>query len=200
MESSLSQIHPAVTELQTFVQQNYSLIQNIWSHVDDLEDRTRRNNVRLRGIPEATSAQDLRATVVGIFNTLMNKPVSEHVELDRVHRTPGYRNPNMTRPRDVLCRVHYYTVKEEIMTKAQTVGTLDFDGAQISFFPDLSRCTLAKRRALRPLTKALQEAGIPYRWGYPFSLSVRRNGKIHIFKQPSDLQLFLAELNLSALS
>ncbi|CAH2297166.1 Hypothetical predicted protein [Pelobates cultripes] len=39
---------------------------------------------------------------------------------------------------------------------------------------DLSRYTLQARRALRPVTSALQQAGIPYRWGYPFSLTARQ--------------------------
>ncbi|XP_018430793.1 PREDICTED: uncharacterized protein LOC108803451, partial [Nanorana parkeri] len=53
-------------------------------------------------------------------------------------------------------RVHFFSLKTEILSKAQSQGTLDFDGATISLFPDLS-----KRRAPRPLSKALQGLNQP---------------------------------------
>lgn len=66
-------------------------------------------------------------------------------------------------------------------------GDLDFDVAMISFFLDVSRRTLAHRRALRPVTKALKEADINYRWGFPFHLYV---GKSHSLCSPADLEAF----------
>lgn len=41
----------------------------------------------------------------------------------------------------------------------------DLNGATISFNPDVSCHTLARRRALRPLTKVLQMDDIQYCWG-----------------------------------
>lgn len=52
---------------------------------------------------------------------------------------------------------------------------VDFDGAKLSFFLDLSRRTLMQRHALKPLLEALQDAKLIYIWGFPFSLSVTKD-------------------------
>lgn len=106
--------------------------------------------------------EDLRPTFIGIFNMLLGNPPIDPIELDQVHRTPLVRNPSVQHPRDVLCRVHFFQKWEEIRAKAREREDLYFDGATISFYLDVSRRTLARQRALRPLTKALQDAGILY--------------------------------------
>lgn len=84
----------------------------------------------------------------------------KHIELDRIHRVPGRANAAAAYSRDVLCRVHFYKCKEEILLKARGHGLVDYKYAQIMLYSDLSRQTLAKWRSLRPLTKALVEAGL----------------------------------------
>ncbi|CAH2293629.1 Hypothetical predicted protein [Pelobates cultripes] len=47
---------------------------------------------------------------------------------------------------------------------------------QIQILPDLAWLMLQGRRALRPITQALQAKEIRYRWGYPFSLTASHQG------------------------
>lgn len=160
----------------------------------DGENRSRRNNIRLRGLPEATSGGDLRATVTAIFNRLLDKPPTAELELDRVHRVQGSRGREAPPPRDVLARVHFYAVKEEIMRQTWTKGPVNFDSAVVHLFPDLSRLTLKMRGMLRPLLEAIRNAGATYRWGHPFHLAVLKNGGSFILRwldQLSDLFAFL---------
>lgn len=83
--------------------------------MDDLENRNRCNNIKLRGIPEATTGADLIAIVKGILNTYLDKPPESELELDRVHRVGPHTAFPHTGTRDVLCRVHFSTIKEQIM-------------------------------------------------------------------------------------
>ncbi|PIO28748.1 hypothetical protein AB205_0221580 [Aquarana catesbeiana] len=172
--------------------------------LDDGENRSRRNNLRLRGIPEATMGSDLRATVVAILNQVLGKPPAAELELDRVHRIPGPRippaasqDPDATDlPRDVLCRVHFFTIKEEIMRLAWERGPIDFDGALIRIYPDISRQTRAMRGLMRPLLEVIRAAEATYRWGHPFHLIVRRQGAEFYLRSPDqlpDLFSFLAK-------
>lgn len=154
---------------------------------DDLENRHRRNNVRIRGLPEATTGPDLAPTVQGIFNSLLNKPPTNHIELDRTHRTPGPRNQDPLRPRDVVCRIHFYTVKEEILRKAWEKGPIDFDGASITILPDVSRRTLQMRRTLRPLLDLIKNNGATYRWGFPFHLIIKKGNNSFTLRSPENL-------------
>lgn len=106
-------------------------------------DRSRRNNLRLRGIPEATGPEDLVETVTAIFHKLLDSPPPS-LEIDRVHRTLGPKSTDPSRPCDVLCRLHRYAKKEVILRRAWELGDLDFDGANIQILPDLSRATLLR--------------------------------------------------------
>lgn len=133
-----------------------------------------------------------------MLNKILGKAVMDHIELDRVHRTPEFKRSSNTLPQDVLCRVHFFVIEEEILRKAASLGTIDLNGIQQAFFPDLSRRTLFKCRALRFLTTALREAEIPYKSLFPFALSARKNGRSGVFRSPLDLQNFITALGLEA--
>lgn len=48
------------------------------------------------------------------------------------------------------------------MRAAWQKGPLDFDGAQIHFFPDLCRHTLYRRGLLKPLLELIRTLGATY--------------------------------------
>lgn len=73
--------------------------------LDDGENRSRRNNLRLRGIPKATMVPDLRATVVAILNQVLGKPPTSELDLDRIHHVPGPRVPS--HPHRALLLFHH---------------------------------------------------------------------------------------------
>lgn len=109
---------------------------------EDQKNRNRRNNIRIRGLPQATRDDDLLPSIQGIFNTLLGLPAENFLKIDRVHRALRPRNLSSDIPRDVICRVHHYPEKELIMKKARDAASLDFDGATLSFYPGLARETL----------------------------------------------------------
>ncbi|XP_040297555.1 uncharacterized protein LOC121008885 [Bufo bufo] len=163
---------------------------------DDIENRSRRNNERIRGLPESTKMEDLIPTLQGLFNTILERPVSEWMEIDRAHRTLAPINPDPSKPIVVNCHLHYFSVKEEIMRKARTFSTIDFDGATLTIMQDLSCFTLAQRRVLKPMLDLLRANNLLYTWGFPFQLVVRKNGQCIELRGPKDLPLFIAALDL----
>lgn len=94
------------------------------------------------------------------------------------------------RPRDVLCRVNYYTLKEEIMRKAWCLGPVEFDGSSIQLYPDLSCNTLYRRRVVRPLLDFIRQVKATYTWGHPFGVKVIRNGNKFVLSDPDQLPDF----------
>lgn len=72
----------------------------------------------------------------------------------------------------------------------------DFDGAHLFLYQDLSRHTLMQRRALLPLLEAMREAGIKYRWEFPFNLHAEREGKSATLRTKDDLPHFLSQSGL----
>lgn len=128
--------------------------------IEDQENRNRWNNIRVRGLLEATGDDDLLPSLRGIFNGLLGRAADSPLKIDRAHRALRPHNLSSEIPRDIICRIHYYNEKELIMRKARKKAPLDFDGATLQFFPDLARETLERRRALRPLTELLRTSQV----------------------------------------
>lgn len=97
-------------------------------HMEDIEERGCRNNLWLRGIPEATGAENLGEMVAAIFRRVLETPPMQ-LKLDRVHRALIPRSTDPDRPRDVVCRLHHYTQKEDILHSTWEHGDVDHNGA-----------------------------------------------------------------------
>lgn len=154
---------------------------------EESENRSRRNNVRIKGVPEIIKTPDLRKTVTDIFNKYLGKSSETHIELDRVHRSPVGLTAEKGPPRDVLCRVHFFGVKEDIMRAAWQKGALEYAGQKVQVFPDLSWQTKRRRRLLRPLLDQIRVKGATYRWGHPLSLIIKKDGHTFALMVPEQL-------------
>ncbi|XP_018426041.1 PREDICTED: NACHT, LRR and PYD domains-containing protein 3-like [Nanorana parkeri] len=146
MESSVGQCFAIIPEM---LQQQHDTMQLLRSQMVDLEDRS---NIRIRGIPEVDEGEKLRTVVQEILNKLLGKLEFKDMEIDRLHRIPGICKLNATYPRDVLCRIHFYSLKEKVMLKAQKYGRLDYEGAKIENVPDLSKRSASGIRRKGPQT------------------------------------------------
>ncbi|XP_071978136.1 uncharacterized protein [Engystomops pustulosus] len=200
LESFRTEISSTILELQAATSTQESQQRHPAAQLDDLDNRNRRNNIRRGGLPEATHTPDLIPTLTGIFNSLLERQVDTPLGSDHDHRALRARSSDPSRPRDVICRIHYYAIKEQILQKARNKGEIDFDGAKITLFPDLSRRTLRQRAMLRPLLSLLQARNINYRWGFPFALHAKNGTKQATLIHPEDLPSFLEELNLPRIS
>lgn len=56
--------------------------------IADLEDRTRRNNLKLRDIPEVIQPPDLKKYVTDLFPILLPEAPAIELTIDRIHRIP----------------------------------------------------------------------------------------------------------------
>lgn len=180
------------TRVQTLEHANASHIieyQEMQPHLEEMEDRSRRNNLRLRGLPKATGPEDLAETVTAIFYSLLGTPPPS-LEIDRVHLTLGPKSTDPSRPRDVLCRLHRFAQKETLLHKAWDHGDIEFDGTNIQILPDLSRATLQHRAMLKPVLEAARRKGCTYRWGYPLAVILRSAQASFTLRTPADLSEF----------
>lgn len=162
--------------------------------VVDLENRNRRDNIRIRGLPDSVSQDDLIPTVTKIFNQYLNRAEDEPIKMDRVHRVPPHRSSQGVRQRDVLCRIHHYPLKEEIMKAAWAKGSTTWQGSQVILLQDLSGKTLGMRRIVRPILDIARQKGADYRWGFPFHLTFRLDGRsftLRTYDQLPDVFKFL---------
>lgn len=196
-EEEIQENKLAVHRTQLQGAEHRSLIRDMQRHIEDLDNRGRRNNIRVRVIPEPEGNEDLQTTLQSIFNNLLGEPPTKHIEMDRAHRALRPKGA-ASKPRDVICRVTSYPLKESIMRQARIARKVIFDGVQIQLYPDLSWITLQKRRLLQPLLQILQTKAIPYRWGFPFTLTAKHQGTSAVLRYPEDLRTFCNTLEIQS--
>lgn len=154
----------AIRQVQSTYDSQLSHLLDLHRHVEDLNNRVRRHNIRVWGVPESTDPGTLQQTICTIFNDLIDRPADSPIEIERAHRALRPQPRDNEPPRDVICCVVNYPLKEEILRKAREWGCILHNGTEVKLFQDLSQITLQNRRALRPLLDALCTRNILYRW------------------------------------
>lgn len=129
-------------------------LQDLLYHIDDIENRNRRNNIKFRVLPETVEPGQLHNTLQNLFSSLLAGSIKALILLDRAHRAMDPRGQNAQVSRDVICRVQYYTEKEALRSAAR-FNPPEYEGTPFMFLHDLSRRTLLLRRAPKPLLAVL---------------------------------------------
>uniref|UniRef100_A0A8C5W8K9 Uncharacterized protein n=1 Tax=Leptobrachium leishanense TaxID=445787 RepID=A0A8C5W8K9_9ANUR len=164
--------------------------------VDDVDNWGRRNNLRIRGLKEMDPPEQLEELLCRFFNEVLGRAPASPIELNRAHRALRPRPQEGEPPRDVICNFASYRLKDQLMKHTRNARKWDFEGQSLELYHDLTPFTLAARRHLRPITQALTQRHIPYRWGFPLALTVRIDGTTHSICCPRDVPDFVATLHL----
>lgn len=75
----------------------------------DIEDRSRRNNLKIRGIPESISQVDLRKYTTNRFKVLLPELTDMDVTIDRIYHLHKPNHLLDYIPRDLILRLHFFT-------------------------------------------------------------------------------------------
>lgn len=63
-----------------------STLLNMTRKMEDLDNRRRRHNLRVHGLPESFEPPVLEATVTAFFNTLLGRTPGAQISIERLHR------------------------------------------------------------------------------------------------------------------
>lgn len=63
-------------------------MKKINAKIDDIEDRSRRNNLKIRGVPELIKQSDLRKYVTHLFTSILPELTELDIMVDRIHHLP----------------------------------------------------------------------------------------------------------------
>lgn len=81
--------------------------------LEDQENRNRRKNLRIRGLPESIQGQDLMGKIQTIFNPVIGREANP-IKFERVHRIRKTKGILMETPRDVIVRFQNFGEKNLI--------------------------------------------------------------------------------------
>lgn len=161
----------------------------------DLEGRSRRNNIRIIGLPE--SVEGPRPTV--FFSEMLSEIMGEQIlpsppELDRAHRALVAKMKQGGRPRAVIVRFHRYQIKDAVIREARKRrGSLQYRGNPIAIYDDYSPEVLEQRAQYRGAMAELYNLGFKPSLLFPARLRIlTKEGEQKRFASVDEAKEFLA--------
>ncbi|CAH2249014.1 Hypothetical predicted protein [Pelobates cultripes] len=105
VEAKIEDTASAVHSHDLAIQELREQIKCLEEAQEDLSNRSRRNNILIRGIPETISMELLQPTLTEAFQSLLPESLKAEPLMDRAHR--ALRSPAAnTQPQDVIVRMH----------------------------------------------------------------------------------------------
>ncbi|KAF4088859.1 hypothetical protein AMELA_G00059470 [Ameiurus melas] len=131
-------------------------LEKIFERLEDLENRSRRNNLRIIGVPEHEEGRDMVKFLDELFLSLLD--ITGHkLELEWAHRVPARRSGEEYRPQPILARFLRSSDKDLVLRQASSKGRLSWKNHNIFLFPDFANSTREKRDRFKECKKVLHQ-------------------------------------------
>ncbi|KAJ1163753.1 hypothetical protein NDU88_004206 [Pleurodeles waltl] len=132
-------------------------LRSLRAKVTDLEDRSRRDNVRLFGIPEYKEGSDIKTFLKNLLpELLMGLVFSTPLEFQRVHRIGPLHEATPDKPRPIIVCFLRYKQARQTISVASAQGLFSLEGRKIRVVADFSRLTNEKQKAFLALRPQLR--------------------------------------------
>ncbi|KAJ1192146.1 hypothetical protein NDU88_001458 [Pleurodeles waltl] len=161
------------------------------SKLTDLEDRSRRDNIRLRGIPENEEGTDIQAFLSSTLPKLTSLNFDPPLEFQQVHRVGPKCSDASLRPHPIIACLLHHNQTWQILQTAHSHGPFRIGQHDIRITADYSKDTNERRKAFRALRPRLRQLEMKYGLFDPARMWVTKNGVSRDFYNPKELKLFL---------
>ena len=190
LETGTNQWADVTTSLENKLQILTKQVTSLTEKCEDLEGRSRRNNLRIIGLSEGiegTRPTDFIADLLEDALQLQQRPL-----LNRAHRFLQPRPKPGERSRPFIIWVHYFRAKENIMQRARQAGPLLYNGQQCMLFPDYTAAVAKKRSAFDEVKKLLRDRPeVKYGLLFPARFRITHNGTQSVFNTPEEATAFV---------
>ncbi len=162
----------------------------------DMEDRCKRNNLRLVGLPEGMEGPDAAGFLRANLSKWIPSLRGREIEIDRAHRVyDGGRGSD--RPRTLIFRVLGWHDRSEILKGARQAYPVKCaqNNVTLLFFPDFSPATAIRRKAFGPVLKKMTALGLQPFLIYPAVIKLRHKGDQMSFDSPQKAEEFISSLS-----
>lgn len=191
-EHRISDLEDVVRPLENKVQHIHCEVNAHTDKLSDMEDRQRRNNIRLVGFPEkAEGKQPEDFLEMWLKENMVNNTFSRLFAIERAHRVPSKPPSPGSHPHPMIARILHFRDRENILCAARTMGDLQFNGNRISIYPDFSSATQKQRASFVHVKKRLRDLQLAYSMLYPAKLRVVDRGKVSFFSSPIEASRWL---------
>ncbi|KAJ1189761.1 hypothetical protein NDU88_006503 [Pleurodeles waltl] len=160
--------------------------QGLQVRIEQLENYSRRNNIKLLKVPEGAEGANLKSYVVSLIKSVCELEESnEEIEKDiqRVHCDPFTRRPNSTRLRKILVNFLTYHLKEKILTSALKQKSLRMENMTFEIRSDLSKITMDRQWELGKSLDEFKKLGVTAQLKFPALLRIMHNNKMYNIRE-----------------
>lgn len=161
----------------------------LWEKLEDMENRSRRNNVRFIGFPEGKEGGDVAKFLEELIPQLLD--IEGKHEIERAHRAINQQPRPGDRPRPILAKFLRSSDRDLVLRAARNKGKLSWENNNIMLFPDFSRATQMKRDKFKECKKKLHEREASFRLLYPAKLRIETKEGVKIFDCPRKAMAFI---------
>ncbi|KAJ1165373.1 hypothetical protein NDU88_005801 [Pleurodeles waltl] len=161
------------------------------SKLTDMEDRSRRDNIRVLGIPENEEGSDMQAFLTSTLPKMISLDFDPPLEFQRAHRIGPKRSDNSSWPRPIIACLLRHNQTRQILQVARNHGPFRIDQHKIRITADYSKETNERRKAFLALRPRLRKLEMKYGLFDPARMWVTKNGVSKDFYNPDELRLFL---------
>lgn len=162
-----------------------------------LGNRQRAFNLKFRDIEEnAEGTTDLIIYMSNWLARTLDLQGEAYPVITQAYRLGKAKNPAKPFPRDIIVTFADVRVKNKILKVAKEQRFLPHKNDKVSVFLDLSPETLQKKRELKGIIAALNEANLRHRWATPLKLQIFHKGKSYFVKTEEEGYDILKGLNV----
>ncbi|KAJ1183228.1 hypothetical protein NDU88_000053 [Pleurodeles waltl] len=165
------------------------------SKMMDLEDRSRRDNVRFLGFPKNIEGEDIQAFLRETLPKFTGITFDPPLEFQRAHRL-GLRRPDTAnRPRPLIACLLRHAQARQLIQRSCMQGPCQMNGQVIRMSADFSKETSDHRRVFLALQPRLRRMEVKYCLFEPARMCIMKNGMSKDFYDPEFLRSFLDGLS-----
>ncbi len=184
---NFSALSAAEKMIKTLKEQNATLM----DRVDDLENRSRRANLRILNVPE--NSEKGQSTVKFVSEMLMEvmgqEAFEKPPELERAHRSLGPKPQEGRPPRPLVICFHRFQEKEKALRWARQ-NEAKYKDSTLRIYPDISADLARKRATFKNVKQLLCQKNVRFQLLHPARLRVRHEDETFLFNMPEEAQRF----------
>lgn len=181
-----------LAEMETAVKILQSQCGKLLDKVDDLENRSRRSNLRIINVPECSEkGQDPAKFVSDLLMTVTGSEVfSSPPEIERAHRSLRRSgDSNTEKPRAFIVKFLRFQEKEKVLRWARK-HQMTYRDSELRIYPDISAELARQRASFNGIKNSLYRKGIKFRLLHPARLLVSFQDQDYYFDSPQKAQDF----------
>ena len=190
-EERISSAEDTIHNLQANIKHLEAKVKLLASKTDDLECRSRRNNLRITGIAEKEEGTNSCAFIEKWFSETLNIPPPA---VERAHRIDGQKR-NTNAPLTFIVKFLDYRDKERVLRASRAKGQIMYKDNNIRFHQDLSAEVYKQQRGYDSVRQKLREKGITkHRILFPAKLLVTHRETTMTFDSPAAVNSYIADM------